>query len=63
MTVAVPTRMIVHGIVWPSRVDTLAGYLDTSMPKLKWNTLTRYAQYWCHSEPGWPTPSMASSAL
>ena len=62
MTVAVPTRMIVQGIVWASRLDTLAGYWDTSVPKLRWLTSTRYAQYWCQIEPGWPTPSMASSA-
>jgi hypothetical protein len=32
------------------------------MPKLKWDTSTRYAQYWSQSDPGWPTPSMACSA-
>ena len=62
MSVAVPTSVIVQGIVWTSRLDTLAGYWDTSVPKLKCETSTRYAQYWCQMEPGWPTPSMASSA-
>ena len=55
-------QVIVQGIVWTSRLDTLAGYWDTSVPKLKCETSTRYAQYWCQMEPGWPTPSMASSA-
>jgi len=62
MTVAVPTRVSVHGMVSPSRVETWAGYCDTSVPKLKWKISSSYDTYWLQSEPGCPTPSSASSA-
>ena len=62
MTVALPTRTIVQGSVSPSRVETWAGYSLTLVPKLKCRMSSRYATYWCQSEPGCPTPSNASIA-
>ena len=45
MTVAVPTSVIVHGMVSPSSVETWAGYCETSVPKLRWKMSSRYDQY------------------
>jgi hypothetical protein len=63
MTVATPTRVMVHGRVCTSSEETDAGYWETSVPKLKWKISSRYERYWLQSEPGCPTPSSASSAL
>ena len=45
MTVATPTRVMVHGRVWASSEETCAGYWETSVPKLKWKMSSRYDTY------------------